>query len=475
MTLPACMLLQRWIPICCVFSFEYGRWLACRKALTLQITSGCKGCPDCTGKITARALRRRRARTRNLKKAVLAAAAGEAGGAQGTSEESAANETMPAASSQHQSSNLAEAPGSAAAIGPSADSSAQLQAASDEGAPVMAISEGTSPLQLSHCNGPQLRSKEPDAIAMPACSVQLSVHGNLSVPKLAAPSGLLMPSLSSIVQEAAEAGTRLSASRRSQLADALQGAALAASQLHLALQSASAILRSEPEAAAPIPQHIPFEDSTCAAVPGRVDTPGDGSMLMLTAGAGNQAAIPVDTPSKAARLALQRNVSKKRSRLANESSAAVAKKLKRSEGAAGTASGAKVGMKSARKVKALDQHLLAGADMPEGVVRSSGLGDSTAGQPNGQVAALSPLTRLREGVQAWRAGKAGREADVSEDGSSVVAVIDHAAADATIVAVEVQHVAEADAAEILGLAAENSTCTLPHVSALLDVCLRWRA
>lgn len=335
----------------------------------------------------------------------------------------------------------------------------------------MAIAEGTNPLQLTHSNGPQLHSKGPDIIAVPARSMQLSLDEYFSAPKQVAPTELFRPSLSSIVQEAAEAGTKLSASRRSQLADALQNAALAASQLHLALESASAILRSEPEAAEPIPRHIPLEDSRapCAAAPSRL---GSGSVLMLTAGAGKkQASLPLETPRKAAGPAQQHNVSRKRSRLANESSAAagsdvaaVVKKLKPSEGAAGTVSGARLGKKSARKVKAAIGQLLADADMPEGVVRSVGQGDSTVGQPDAQEAALSALTHLRDGVQAWRAAKAGREADVSGDGGSVVAASDQAAADASDIALQAQHAAEADAAEIPGLAAENGTCTLPNVS-----------
>ena len=432
-------------------------------------------CPDGAGKVTARALRRRRARIRKLKEAVSAAAAKEAESAQETSEESAAGQVMPAAFPKPQAippASAAELPAAQEAV---AASPAHLQAASDESAPVLAFAQGTAPLQPTplRSNGPQLHSRVPDVTAAPARSVQLSLRDYSSAPQQAPPSGPLMPSLSTIIQEAAAAGTKLGAQRRSQLADAIQDAALAASQLHLALQSASEILRSEPRAAAPDPQDFPLEDrgAPCALALGKASQPSSNSVLMLTSGAEKQVAAPRVAPSKAAGPALQVNASKKRSRLANESSGAaeshcagVVKKQKRSEGVPGTASGPRLARKTLKKVKQTDQQLLTSKDMPNAGLRSPGQGNDLDGQPAGQEAALSALTSLRGGVQAWNAAKACRAAGTSGDGSSVEAVITDSAADTSGVALEAQHAAEAEAAKFPGLAADSKACAATDVS-----------
>ncbi len=432
------------------------------------------GCIDGTGKTTARALKRRRARIRKLKEAVCAAAAKEAESVQETSEESAAEQRMPAVSAQLQLTHPAEALELAAANGPAAASSAELHAASDESAHAMAVAQGTARLQPTRTNGQQQHMQELKASAVPARSVRVSLHDNVSASKEASPDGLPQPSLSSIFQEAAQSGARLSASRRGQLANALQDAALAASQLHLALQFASAILRSEPEAAAPVSQDAPVEGigAPCAPTPGRVGKPGSSSVLMLTAGAQELAAAPLKLVGKAAAPALQPNASRKRSRLAKESSAAadsdastaVVKKQKRSEGAAGTASGAKLAKKG-RKARQADHQPPSGKGVAEGVVGDPMQDDMIVGQPVGPEAALPALTSLSEGVQAWRADKAARSAGMSEGRSSEEAVPDQAVAAASEVAVEAQPVAEADEAEIPGLAAESSKSAAHNVSA----------
>ena len=406
----------------------------------------------------------------------MAAAAAKANeSAQETSKELAAGQAMPASHTQLQ----AEAPDQAPDLATAA-SSAQLQAASDKGAPAMAAGDDLLSLQPATAPpNPGLPSKadhhgELDASAAPARSMQFSLHEHFSAPKQApALNGLVQPPLASVMREAAEFGRKLSAHKRSQLADALQDAALAASQLHLALQSASSILRSEPEAAAVTTNNTQVENSKAphADAPSKVGQPDGSSMLMLTAGDGKQAAVPPEVPGRAAAPALQPNASKKRSRLANESGPAadadcpaVPKKLKRSEGATGTAAGAGLSKKAARRARQATQQLLASKCMPEGVVRNLGQGEGQSGQPTEQQNAMSALKRLREDVQAWTAVSTCSAGDASEDGSSVEAVMGQAASDASEVASKAQRAAKADIMQIRGRATENSTCTAPNVS-----------
>ena len=434
------------------------------------------GRPTGAGKVTARALRRRRARIRQLKKAVSAAASKDAESVHETSEESAAGQPVPAASPKPQATppaGEAELPGAQRA---NAVSPAHPQAASDEGAPVLALARGTAPLQQPtplHLSELRLHSTEPDAGAAPAGSMQLSLHDYFRAPQQASPSGPLRPSLSSIIQEAATAGTRLGAQRRSQLADAIQDAALAASQLHLALQSASEILRFEPGDAESDPQDSPLGDSGAPYAPalGKANQPSSSDVLMLTAGAGKQVAALQAAAGKAPGPALQVNASKKRSRLANESSAAAdtdfaaaAKKQKRSESAAGTAYGPGLGQKKSRKMKQTSQQPLTGEDMANAGLSSHGQGNNLDGQLAGQEAAPSPLTGLREGVQARRFAKACKAGSTSEGRSSVEAVITQSAADASDVALEAQRAPEAEATRIPGLAADDSACAAHNVS-----------
>ena len=397
-----------------------------------------------------------------------AAAAKEAESAEDTSEDSAAGQTSSEPSAQLQSTLLVETRKLAAADGQAAAPSAELQTALDGNAPVPAIAEGATLMQRTpnFLNASQQHSREPDVSAAPARSVQFSLHDPFSMQRQAP--------LSSVIQEAVLHGTKLGAIRRRQLADALQDAALAASQLHLALQSASAILRSEPEAAATSSQDVPVEDSRApsAAMPGRLGKLGSSTALMLTAAAEKLAAAPAKSLSVAAAPALQLNASRKRSRLANESSAATApdastavvKKQKRSEGAAGAASGARL-PKKARKAKQTDHQLQPSKDMPDGLFKNPAQVDVTAGQPCEPEAALSALTSLREGVQAWRADKATKSAEIPEDSCNEEAGVGQASADASEVALVAQPVAGADAAEIPGLAAEKSTSAAPQVSA----------
>ena len=438
------------------------------------------GCIDGTGKTTARALKRRRARIRKLKEAVCAAAAKEAESVQETSEESAAEQRMPAVSAQLQLTHPAEALELAAANGPAAASSAELHAASDESAHAMAVAQGTARLQPTRTNGQQQHMQELKASAVPARSVRVSLHDNVSASKEASPDGLPQPSLSSILQEAAQSGARLSASRRGQLANALQDAALAASQLHLALQFASAILRSEPEAAAPVSQDAPVEgiggtmctyprqgrqarQQQCAHAHSRCSGAGSrptevsrqGGCTCPTAQCFQEAQPSGEGEQRCGRL--------RRIHSSREEAEALRGRCRHSERC-------KTGKGKEERRGQADHQPPSGKGVPEGVVGDPMQDDMIVGQPVGPEAALPALTSLSEGVQAWRADKAARSAGMSEGRSSEEAVPDQAVAAASEVAVEAQPVAEADEAEIPGLAAESSKSAAHNVSALLDFC-----
>jgi len=146
---------------------------------------------------------------------------------------------------------------------------------------------------------PQNDSIRQHASAEPAHDALYSLQASGSTAAGAASSELLGLPFGSVIQKAAQAGRKLPAGKRTQLADALQSAALAASQLHLALQSASDVLRSSTVSQSKaklchVPQRgstVPFNShriqlegvrAASAPPPGRA---AQAPNLMLTAGA----------------------------------------------------------------------------------------------------------------------------------------------------------------------------------------------
>lgn len=179
-----------------------------------------------------------------------------------------------------------------------------------------------------------------------------SLGGGAGAEQHAACGALLDTSLAGVIQEAVQAGRELPPKRRRRLALALQKAATAASVLHRALQTAGNILSADSEgmqlgaqSLTPPPARVsPASARAEAAQPGSASGP---VPALAVSDAPSSALVVV--PSRAARPAPQLAATGKRSRLANESSAAEsgygagkAKKQKRVETAAPLASAAQL-------------------------------------------------------------------------------------------------------------------------------------
>ena len=165
---------------------------------------------------------------------------------------------------------------------------------------------------------PQNDSIRQHASAEPAHDAPYSLQASGSTAAGAASSELLGLPFGSVIQKAAQAGRKLPAGKRTQLADALQSAALAASQLHLALQSASDVLRSSTVSRSKVKVcHVPQRGNTvplsshCIQLEGvkaaSAPPPGRAAQapnLMLTAGAEKQGARLDSGPEASAEAAL---------------------------------------------------------------------------------------------------------------------------------------------------------------------------
>jgi len=295
--------------------------------------------------------RRKGRRRRKLKEAVAGAAAQAAEIARETSEGSAVEQIMPAASAEAQATAPGGKTGIAAAHQATVTSSAQPLTEPHAGAPVLAAG-GPAPVTFAMfspvplCNAPCVRAagnehevaslqltpvqprgqqllshgKQRQAQpshalpqpqdsstcqhmnAEPAHYAPLSLQASGSTAAGAASSEVLGLPFGSVIQEAARAGRKLPAGKRTQLADALQSAALAASQLHLALQSASDVLRSSTVSRSKAKLcHVPQRGNTVPLSSHRIQLEGvraasapppgrsaQAPNLMLTAGAEKQ-------------------------------------------------------------------------------------------------------------------------------------------------------------------------------------------
>ena len=258
----------------------------------------------------------------------------------------------PDARSDNEASDGPEAPDQAAAAVPAQthallqssmpDASALGQAPATAAAPTLALASSTAPpvadrSETGHLapvapSGPPVlssrrKSKGAHALAHPQSSTEgqqlgsstqpPSLGGGACAEQHAACDALLDTSLVGVILEAAQAGRELPPKRQRRLALALQKAATAASVLHRALQAAGNILSADLEGRQLGAQRLTPPPARVLPASARAEAaqPGNASGPMLTQ------AVSGD-PGSAARPAPQFAATGKRSRLANESSAA---------------------------------------------------------------------------------------------------------------------------------------------------------
>ena len=328
-------------------------------------------------------------------------------------------------SSMPDASALGQAPATAAAHTLALASSTAPPVADRSETGHLAPVAPSGPRVLSNCR----KGKGAHALAHPQSSTEgqqlgssnqpPSLGGGACTEQHAACDALLDTSLVGVIQEAAQAGRELPPKRQRRLALALQKAATAASVLHRALQAAGNILSADLEGRQLGAQSLTLTPARVPPASARAEAaqPGNASGPMpAQAVSDDPSSALVVVPSRAARPAPQLAATGKRSRLANESSAAEsgdgagkAKRQKRMEPATPLASAAQLAR-----------------------LLSNAAGSNGAGQPEQRMRLEQALPTGRPAVQlanrSSAAGSDGAGAAKKQKGPDTAAPMSSAAA-----------------------------------------------